>query len=89
MRCCVKKPTPPDYTPSGKYETAITGYCGNTAWIDYYTIYKAFDVDPVLVNAVKKLIGGGKRGYKTQKQDIEEAIVCCQKWLKLNGGSND
>ncbi len=86
----IETPNPTtEYTPSGKYETAITGYCGNTAWIDYYTIFQAFNVDPVLANAVKKLLGGGKRGYKTQKQDIEEAIVCFQKWLKLNGGLND
>ncbi len=79
----------PNYTPTGKYETAITGYCGNTAWIDYYTIFQAFNVDPVLVNPVKKLLGNGDRGHKSKRQDVKEARDACNQWLKLNGGLDD
>ena len=55
--------------------------------VDVYDVYTAFDVDNVLTNAVKKLLAFGKRGYKDEKQDLKEAIVCIQKKIDQMEGA--
>jgi len=61
-------------TPSGE-----TVHC-----IDVYAALKAFDVkDQAIGHAIKKLLDGGNRGVKSQKQDWEEAIMSIQAAIKL------
>ena len=51
--------------------------------IDVYSVLQAFEVDPVLVNAVKKLLMAGKRGYKDQRKDLEEAVFGINRKLEM------
>jgi len=51
---------------------------------DVYDILKAFDVkNPAIAHAVKKLLTGGKRGYKDIEQDYEEAIASIKRGIEL------
>ena len=41
--------------------------------IDLYAVFNAFDIDPMLVNPVKKACGNGERGHKDFLTDLREA----------------
>ena len=40
---------------------------------DLYAVFNAFDIDPMLVNPVKKCCGNGERGHKDFLTDLREA----------------
>lgn len=42
--------------------------------IDVFCVYRAFDVNPVLANPVKKILCPGSRGHKDEIQDLQEAV---------------
>ena len=50
---------------------------------DVYSVFKAFDVNGIRANSVKKLLMAGNRGYKGVKQDLEEAINCIKREIEL------
>jgi hypothetical protein len=54
---------------------------------DIYTVFDAFDVTGVRANAIKKLLDAGNRGYKSEIQDLKEAIGCIQREIELKGGN--
>ena len=52
--------------------------------IDVYDILQAFNVtNPAIAHAVKKLLAGGKRGYKDIEQDYKEAIASIKRGIEL------
>ena len=61
------------------YDRIFRDDSGNTLVGDVYTVLDAFQVNPVLVNAVKKTLCPGGRGGKGEIQDLEEAIRCITK----------
>jgi hypothetical protein len=67
-----------------KYDRIISGKCGNKAVIDVYDVLKAFEVsNPAIQHAVKKLLAGGKRGYKDVIKDYTEAITSVERGIDL------
>ena len=63
--------------------------------IDVYDLFTAYDVHPVLVNAIKKCLVPGGRHQKDEVQDLTEAMRCIERRIeqiniseKLNGKSN-
>ena len=53
--------------------------------IDVYDVLKAFNVvNPAIQHAIKKLLAGGKRGYKDVEQDYNEAIQSIQRGIELD-----
>lgn len=62
-----------------KYNRYVKG-----VWIDVYDVLKAFEVtNPATQHAIKKLLAGGKRGYKNTKQDYNEAIDSIYRAIEL------
>jgi hypothetical protein len=51
--------------------------------VDLYDIFRAFDIDPVLVNAVKKSVASGSRGHKDTQTDLREAIAGLERALTI------
>ena len=52
--------------------------------IDVYDVLKAFNVvNPATQHALKKLLAGGKRGYKSVEQDYREAIQSIERAIEL------
>ena len=62
-----------------KYKVEIKGIS-----FDVYDVLKAFDVRcPARQHAIKKLLKTGVRGYKDEKQDLEEAIKSINRSIEL------
>ena len=61
---------------SNKYSRTIRSTNGkNIIDVDVYSILEAFDVNnSAIQHAVKKLLAPGKRGHKSEVQDVKEAI---------------
>ena len=52
--------------------------------LDTYDILKAYEVtNPAIQHAIKKLLAGGKRGYKDIQQDYQEAIASIYRGIEL------
>ena len=65
--------------PVNKYKVPCKG-----VEIDVYDVLKAFSVTcPGTQHAVKKLLKTGKRGYKDNKQDLNEAIKSIIRAIEL------
>lgn len=67
--------------------------------VDPYRIMDEYDLHPVIAQAVKKLLRGGRQD-KSMEQDVEEAIRTLRRWqeiradrrlrhAKLSGGRTD
>lgn len=53
--------------------------------IDVYDVLVVFGVsDPAVAHAIKKLLAGGRRGYKDYQQDLEEAKVSIDRAIELH-----
>lgn len=53
--------------------------------IDLYHVAKLYEInDPALFHAFKKIACAGKRGSKSQAQDVQEAIDALKRWQELN-----
>lgn len=53
-------------------------------FIDVYRLCKLFNVtDPCIQHAVKKLLCAGKRGAKSESQDVQEAIDTLQRYQEM------
>jgi shikimate 5-dehydrogenase len=53
--------------------------------LDVYDVLKAFEVsNPAIQHAIKKLLKGGKRGYKDVSQDYKEAIQSINRAIELD-----
>lgn len=50
--------------------------------IDVFCVYRAFDVNAVLANAVKKILCSGSRGYKDEIQDLQEAVRGIERYIE-------
>lgn len=62
-----------------KYHKQIKG-----VEIDVYDILDGFGVtNPAIQHAIKKLLAGGKRGYKDEVQDYEEAMASIKRGIEL------
>jgi len=65
--------------PVNKYKVPCKG-----VQIDVYDVLKSFDVTcPATQHAIKKLLKSGKRGYKDNKQDLNEAIQSIKRAIEL------
>jgi len=52
--------------------------------IDVYDVLTAFNVtNPAIQHAIKKLLKGGTRGYKDEKQDYTESIEAINRGIEL------
>jgi len=52
--------------------------------IDVYRVLELFNVtDPCIAHAIKKMLVAGGRGGKDTKKDVQEAIVCLDRWLDM------
>lgn len=56
------------------YEVRIGGVL-----VDPYRIARAFGLDPVIAQAVKKLLRCGRK-HKTAAEDVREAITTLERW---------
>ncbi len=57
--------------------------------IDTYDILKAYAVtNPAIQHAIKKLLVGGRRGYKDIQQDYQEAIASIYRAIELESDKN-
>lgn len=57
----------------------------NTTYIDVYRVLKMFEVtDPCVQHAVKKLLVSGKRGVKSARKDVQEAIASLQRFIQMD-----
>lgn len=57
---------------------------GKTLTVDVYSVLAAFEVNnSAIAHAVKKLLAPGKRGVKSEEQDIREAIGSLERALKM------
>ncbi len=65
------------------YENEFMSKDGKVFKGDVYTVLDAFAVNPVLVNAVKKLLCPGERGHKDEVKDLVEAIGCIEERIRL------
>ena len=55
-------------------------------FIDVYDVLSSFNVtNPAIAHAVKKLLAGGERGYKSKVLDYEEAIASIKRGIELEG----
>lgn len=59
---------------SDAYKTMIGG-----AIADPYRIARAYDLDPVIAQAVKKLLRCGRK-HKSRATDVREAITTLERW---------
>lgn len=68
------------YKEKSKYHKTIKG-----VEIDVYDVLDGFKVyNPAIQHAVKKLLMGGNRGYKSLGQDYLEAIESIKRGIELN-----
>jgi hypothetical protein len=68
-----------DDSSTNKYKKSFKGVD-----IDVYDVLVAFEVqNPAIQHAVKKMLCAGQRGYKTQEQDINEAIQSLERAKEL------
>lgn len=68
------------YKEKSKYHKVIKGI-----EIDVYDVLDGFKVyNPAIQHAVKKLLMGGNRGYKSLEQDYLEAIESIKRGIELN-----
>ncbi len=75
IECVVEKPD-----NVSKYHKVIKG-----VEIDVYDVLDGFKVyNPAIQHAVKKLLMGGNRGYKSLEQDYLEAIESIKRGIELN-----
>lgn len=52
--------------------------------IDVYRVLDLFDVrHPAIQHAVKKLLMAGKRGPKSESQDVAEAMAALKRWREM------
>jgi len=51
--------------------------------VDVYQVCDAFKMPAAVDHAVKKCLASGNRGYKDQRQDIEEAIKSLRRQLEI------
>ncbi len=51
--------------------------------LDPYRIAIEYGLDPVLFQAVKKLLRRGRK-HKNLEQDVREAITTLRRWLEIN-----
>jgi len=66
-----------------KYRKVI-GSNGQRAVVDVYDVLAAFGVTcPARQHAIKKLLAAGKRGGKSEVQDLEEARLSIQRSIEL------
>ena len=76
-----------DKTGSGeKYHRELFGVgedSGNSLTVDIYSILFAYDVDPAMDHAVKKLLCPGARGHKDSIKDKREAIRSIERSIEL------
>ena len=92
-----KAPTPtqilndPDVAPID-LKTSINKYDREikpNVYVDVYDVLKAFNVtNPATAHAIKKLLAGGKRGYKDVEQDLKEAISSINRAIELETYNN-
>ena len=53
-------------------------------WVDVYDVLWSFYVTcPATQHAIKKLLASGKRGYKDQIQDLEEAKQSIERAIQI------
>lgn len=58
--------------------------------IDVYRVLELFDVDnPCIQHAIKKLLCAGERGHKSTRDDVDEAILCLQRWQEMRAEDGD
>ena len=58
--------------------------------VDFFNIAKiAGYPDEPLLHAVKKLLFAGKRGKKTKREDVAEAMQSCQRWLDMHRAASE
>ena len=50
--------------------------------IDPYRIAVLYGLDPVLGQALKKLLRVGRK-HKSAERDVDEVISTCQRWLEI------
>lgn len=68
-----------DDSSTNKYKKQIKGVD-----IDVYDVLVGFDVkNPAVQHAIKKMLCAGQRGYKTEEQDINEAIQSLERAKEL------
>lgn len=66
--------------PRNKYMREIK----SGIFVDVYEVLRAFEVtDQAIGHAIKKLLAGGKRGYKSEKQDLQEAIDSIKRAIEI------
>lgn len=51
--------------------------------VDPYRIAREYDLDPIIAQAVKKLLRCGRK-HKTPAQDVREAITTLERWEAMN-----
>lgn len=51
--------------------------------VDPYRIAREYDLDPIVAQAVKKLLRCGRK-HKTPAQDVREAITTLERWEAMN-----
>ncbi len=52
--------------------------------VDVYRVLLLFGVtDPCIQHAVKKLLAAGKRGVKSEAQDVREAREALERWEEM------
>jgi hypothetical protein len=62
-----------------KYQRKIKGVV-----VDLYDIFDAYEVtDQAVGHAIKKLIMAGQRGYKSEMEDLHEALVSVQRGIDI------
>lgn len=64
-------------TMDDTYKTMIGG-----AIADPYRIARAYDLDPVIAQAVKKLLRCGRK-HKSRATDVREAITTLERWEEM------
>ena len=62
---------------------------GNATHIDLHDICDWLDVPSVIGHAIKKLACAGKRGAKSEKQDLLEAIDCINRRIEVLENCNE
>lgn len=78
---------PERFTMQDKVQNKYQRLCKGAS-IDVYDVLKAFNVtNPATQHAIKKLLAGGERGYKTTQQDYHEAIASIYRAIELDDES--
>jgi len=62
----------------------------NDVWVDVYDVLTAFDVtNPATAHALKKLLAAGGRGFKSEIEDLKEAIVSLNRAVEIQEELNE